>query len=70
MFYIFYVFNLRFSLLQQLFLGKIYIQSTPVIAKSKGPSKNFEISVLRHIRCVVLRKIQFEQPKFTNDYVI
>ena len=45
MFYIFYVFNLRFSLLQQLFLGKIYIQSTPIIAKSKGPSKK-----LRDIR--------------------
>ena len=37
----------------------IIIQSTLVISKSKGPSKNFEISVLRHIRCVVLRKKQF-----------
>ena len=46
------------------------IQSTLVISKSKGPSKNFEISVLRHIRCVVLRKKQFEQPNFTKDYVI
>ena len=32
--------------------------------------KQFEISVLRHIRFVVLRKTQFEQPNFTNDYVI
>ena len=32
--------------------------------------KHFEISVLRHIRLVVLRKKQFEQPNFTNDYVI
>ena len=45
----------------------IKIQSTLVISKSKGP---FEISVLRHIRFVVLRKKQFEQPIFTNDYVI
>ena len=36
----------------------------------RDPLKNFEISVLQHIRCVVLRKKQFEQPKFTNDYVI
>ena len=36
----------------------------------RDPLKNFEISVLRHISCVVLRKKQFEQPKFTNDYVI
>ena len=45
------------------------IQSTLVISKSKGPKKQFEISVLRHIRFVVLRKKQFEQPNFTNDYV-
>ena len=32
--------------------------------------KQFEISVLRHIRFAVLRKKQFEQPNFTNDYVI
>ena len=31
--------------------------------------KHFEISVLRHIRFVVLREKQFEQPNFTNDYV-
>ena len=46
------------------------IQSTLVISKSKGPSKHFEISVLRHIRFVVLRKKQFEQINFTNEYVI
>ena len=32
--------------------------------------KHFEISVLRHIRFVILRKKQFEQRNFTNDYVI
>ena len=32
--------------------------------------KQFDISVLRHIRFVVLRRKQFEQPNFTNDYVI
>ena len=35
----------------------------------RDPQKRFEISVLRHIRFVVLRKKQFEQPIFTNDYV-
>ena len=45
-------------------------QLTLVISKTKGPSKIFEISVLRHIRVVVLMKKQFEQPKFTNDYII
>ena len=36
----------------------------------RDPQKQFEISVLRHIRFIVLRKKQFEQPNFTNDYVI
>ena len=36
----------------------------------KDPQKHFEISVLRHIRFVVLRKKQFEQPNFSNDYVL
>ena len=36
----------------------------------RDPQKQFEISELRHIRFVVLRKKQFEQPIFTNDYVI
>ena len=36
----------------------------------RDPQKQFEISVLRHIRFVVLRKKQSEQPDFTNDYVI
>ena len=35
----------------------------------RDPQKHFEISVLRHIRFVVLREKQFEQPNFTNDYV-
>ena len=33
----------------------------------RDPQKQFEISVLRHIRFVVLRKNRFEQPNFTND---
>ena len=36
----------------------------------RDPQKQFEISVFRHIRFVVLRKKQLEQPNFTNDYVI
>ena len=36
----------------------------------RDPQKQFEISELRHIRFVLLRKKQFEQPIFTNDYVI
>ena len=36
----------------------------------RDPQKHFDISVLRHIRFVVLRKKQFEQPNFINDYVI
>ena len=47
----------------------IQLLSTLVISKSKGPQKHFEISVLRHIRSVVLREKQFDQPNFTNDYV-
>ena len=36
----------------------------------RDPQKQFEISELRHIRFVVLGEKQFEQPIFTNDYVI
>ena len=36
----------------------------------RDPLKHIEISVPRHIRFVVLRKKQFEQPSLTNDYVI
>ena len=35
----------------------------------RDSQKHFEISVLRHIRFVLLREKQFEQPNFTNDYV-
>ena len=34
----------------------IYVQSTPVILKSKDSLKYFEISVPRHIRFAELRK--------------
>ena len=36
----------------------------------RDPLKNFEISVFRHIRYAVLRKIPIEQPNFTNEHVI
>ena len=36
----------------------------------RDPLKNFEISVLRHIRFAELRKIPTEQPNFTNEHVI
>ena len=36
----------------------------------RDPLKHFEISVLRHIRCVELRTIPIEQPNFTNEHVI
>ena len=36
----------------------------------RDPLKHFEMSVIRHIRVVVLRTKQFEQPTFTYDYVI
>ena len=36
----------------------------------RDPLKHFEISALRHIRFVILRKKQLEQPNFTIDYVI
>ena len=36
----------------------------------RNPQTHFEISVLRHIRFVVLRKKQFGQPNFTKDYAI
>ena len=35
----------------------------------RDPQKHFEISVLRHVRSVVLREKQFDQPNFTNDNV-
>ena len=35
----------------------------------RDPLKHFEISVLRHIRCAVLRKTK-EQPNYTNEHVI
>ena len=48
----------------------VYIYLLSLSRNRRDPLKNFEISILRHIKCVVLRKKQFEQPKFTNDYVI
>ena len=36
----------------------------------RDPLKHFETSELRHIRFAELRKMQIEQPNFTNKYVI
>ena len=57
--------------LHQQSLDYIQLQSTLVISRNRrDPLKNFEISVLRHIRFVVLRKKQFEQPNFTNYNIV
>ena len=65
--------KLKCRLLQFLF-GALRVKMCTVDSRlsrnRRGPQKQFEISVLRHIRFVVLRKKQFEQPIFTNDYVI
>ena len=46
------------------------IQSTLVISKSKGPSKTVrDIHTSTYQICSIEEK-QFEQPIFTNDYVI
>ena len=50
--------------------GVIHIVDSRYLEIEGTPQKHFEISRLRHIRFVVLRKKQFEQPNFTNDYVI
>ena len=49
----------------------IFQYSQLLLSQSRrDPQKHFEISVLRHIRFAVLRKIQTEQPNFTNKYII
>ena len=46
------------------------VQSTLVISKSKGPSKTVrDIRTSTYQICSIEEK-QFEQPNFTNDYVI
>ena len=48
----------------------IYIFSRLSLSRSRrDPLKHFEISVLRHIRFAVWRKIPNEQPNFTNEPV-
>ena len=48
-----------------------YIYSRLSLSRNRrDPQKHFEISVLRHIRFIVLRKKQSEQSNFSNDYVI
>ena len=52
-------------------MTRCYIYSRLSLSRNqRDPLKHFEISVLRHIRFVVLRKKQFEQPNFTNVYVM
>ena len=51
-------------------LPKIKYSRLSLSRNQRDPQKQLEIYVLRHIRFVVLRKKQFEQPNFTNDYVI
>ena len=47
-----------------------YIQSTLGISKSKGPSKTVrDIRTSTYQICSIEEK-KFEQPNFTNDYVI
>ena len=51
-------------------MSVIDIQSTLVISKSKGPSKTVrDIRTSTYQICSIEEK-QFEQPIFTNDYVI
>ena len=48
-----------------------HIYSRLSLSRSRrDPQKQFEISVVRHIRFSELRKIQIAQPNFTNEYVI
>ena len=42
----------------------------PLSRSRRDPLKLFKISVLWHIKFAELRKIQIEQPNFTNKYVI
>ena len=47
------------------------VLSTLVISKSKGPSYTFrDIRTSTYPICSIEEKKQFEQPNFTNDYVI
>ena len=49
---------------------QIHVQSTLVISKSKGPLKTVrDIRTSTYQICSIEEK-QFEQPIFTNDYVI
>ena len=50
---------------------KNIIQSTLVISKSKGPTKTLrDIRTSTYQICSSEEKKQFEQPNFTNDYVM
>ena len=65
-----YVF-VRYCLYQSSMECGIFEYSRLSLSRNRrNPQKQFEIFELRHIRFVVLRGKQFEQPIFTNDYVI
>ena len=51
------------------FYGELQYSRLSLSRNRRDHHEHFEISVLRHIRFVILRK-KFEQPNFTNDYVI
>ena len=61
-------FSTKYVILGKVFTdeGAIKYSRLSLSRNRMDPLKHFEISVLRHIRFVVLRKKQFEQPNFTN----
>ena len=50
--------------------GSFVLQSTLVISKSKGPSKKVRVIRTSTYQICSIEEKQFEQPIFTNDYVI
>ena len=65
-----YLFQMLYSLANYKVIRTKNYSRLSLSRDRRDPQKQFEISVLRHISFVVLRKKQFEQPIFTNDYVI
>ena len=65
-----YLFQMLYSLANYKVIRTKNYSRLSLSRDRRDPQKQFEISVPRHISFVVLRKKQFEQPIFTNDYVI
>ena len=64
-----HIFMRAATVLDRLYL-KGEIQSTLVISKSKGPTKTLrDIRTSTYQICSIEEK-NFEQPNFTNDYVV